>query len=664
MTRHRKFLKAEKARTKLKGAKLPKGLNVTKTEFKIRKIVIPEQLKDKSTSNQTLSRKLYSVKECLIRLGHNNPQHRSEALRNLKDIIETSPQEILDQHFSGVLKGIAEMAVDIERDNRREACRVLSLLLSEAIKIRSDGNNIEPFFNILCSYLRCAMTHITQSIQEDSLLLLDVLMTFVPKLVAVNRDKILPSYMDMISKLRSEARPERTLTVHLGSKITGVKWRIKVLERLCALLVAVNSEKRRTMRHNVEEFKGTAEVNVFEIDVDEAPQLPVNYFDPEKNFTFPIIAWHLEDYPDLSNMGDNSGKGTDEGEKIQSYVELTMPLMIETWLEVRPSAEQIEATGTTITTDAAYTLKLLIQVIQQLHALIELWCEEVKNDELSVWFKEKFSNDFQQHFLSSGFPFNQIDHAKRSSKGAERDLTRAGGVKCFIQNLMICNIYCRSVYRPEKFSQEVCSKVINYLKQCIRVWDTLPLEASYHLNIVLKSVFLVAKFPGGKDLLKSLIVFYLSQENASSSRKENTTKISILLCNILLDNELIKKFGPDMFQQWIKVLPEQLLGESVSQKVLDVFTHLCRQMNRHFLASLEQKLGDVVQNLFKIKVIGAPDELEGRKAIASLVYWIKNEAKLHEIRKLINTMENPADPIIVGYLNEIIDIRLRNLKSK
>lgn len=368
----------------------------------------------------------------------------------------------------------------------------------------------------------------------------------------------------------------------------------------------------------------------------------------------------------INFKGEDNSNGTDEGNKIQSYVELTMPLMVETWLEVRPSAEQIEATGTTISTDAAYTLKLLLQVIQQLHTLIELWCDEVKNVELSVWFKEKFSEDLQLHFFSAGFPFNQIDHAdsskKRSSKGGERDLTRAGGVKCYLQNLMICNIYCQSVYLPETFSQEICSKVINYLKQCVRVWDSLPIEASYQLNIVLKSVFLVAKLPGVKDLLKSLIAFYLSEENAF--RKENKTKISILLCNILLDNELVKKFGPDIFQQWIKVLPDQLLGESVSQRVLDVFTHLCRQMNRHFLASLEQKLGDVVQNLFKIKVIGAPDELEGKKAIASLVYWIKNETKLKEILKLLSAMKDPTDSIIVGYLNEIIEIRLRNLKNK
>lgn len=46
MSRHRKFVKSEKAKTKLKGNKLAKGLNVTKTDFKIKKIIIREQIKD------------------------------------------------------------------------------------------------------------------------------------------------------------------------------------------------------------------------------------------------------------------------------------------------------------------------------------------------------------------------------------------------------------------------------------------------------------------------------------------------------------------------------------------------------------------------------------------------------------------------------------------
>lgn len=56
MTRHKKFLKSEKAKTKLKGAKLQKGLNVTKTEFKVRKIVIRDQIKESTIVDGTIVR--------------------------------------------------------------------------------------------------------------------------------------------------------------------------------------------------------------------------------------------------------------------------------------------------------------------------------------------------------------------------------------------------------------------------------------------------------------------------------------------------------------------------------------------------------------------------------------------------------------------------------
>lgn len=66
MTRHKKFVKSEKAKTKLKGAKLPKGLNVTKTDFKIRKIIIREQIKDTTQTESGLI-----VRSSNIKVGFN-----------------------------------------------------------------------------------------------------------------------------------------------------------------------------------------------------------------------------------------------------------------------------------------------------------------------------------------------------------------------------------------------------------------------------------------------------------------------------------------------------------------------------------------------------------------------------------------------------------------
>lgn len=62
MTKHKKFVKTEKTKTKFKGAKLPKGLNVTKTEFKVRKIVIRDQIKESTVVDGTILRSNIKVK--------------------------------------------------------------------------------------------------------------------------------------------------------------------------------------------------------------------------------------------------------------------------------------------------------------------------------------------------------------------------------------------------------------------------------------------------------------------------------------------------------------------------------------------------------------------------------------------------------------------------
>lgn len=66
--RHKKDIKAEKAKTKLKQTKtkfLPKGLNVTNTAFKVKPIVIPEQLKKKD-DEEILSKRKLNVKVKVI----------------------------------------------------------------------------------------------------------------------------------------------------------------------------------------------------------------------------------------------------------------------------------------------------------------------------------------------------------------------------------------------------------------------------------------------------------------------------------------------------------------------------------------------------------------------------------------------------------------------
>lgn len=114
-TRHQKFLKSEKAKVKLKAKKelLPKGTNITNTTFKVKKIVIREQLK--TATNEPLSNYKLSLKELLSRLQHFNTTSRKDALIGLKQLITSNGEEILNVHVGQLISGVSPLALDKEK---------------------------------------------------------------------------------------------------------------------------------------------------------------------------------------------------------------------------------------------------------------------------------------------------------------------------------------------------------------------------------------------------------------------------------------------------------------------------------------------------------------------------------------------------------------------
>lgn len=176
----------------------------------------------------------------MSKLQHHNATNRSEGLRYLKELVTNRPVET-GNHLGTIIQGICQSSLDIEKDVRRESFKALNIVFST-----QESSIIAPFFNVITSYLRCAMTHINKQIQEDSLFLLDCLLTFTPELIAEHSDSIFSCFLEMISKLRSESRPDRTLSVNLGSQFTSVKWRTKVLERLLGILKTIVASKKRS----------------------------------------------------------------------------------------------------------------------------------------------------------------------------------------------------------------------------------------------------------------------------------------------------------------------------------------------------------------------------------------------------------------------------------
>lgn len=354
----------------LKGAKLAKGLNVTKADFKVRKIILKTQLKDTGFA------KKHNIKESITRLKHNNSSIKIETLKQIKEILDAYPEDIFPKYFGDLIQVCAGLCLELERDVRRESFRVLAVAFSQVSEAM-----VEPFFHILSSYLRCAMTHLNHIIQEDSLLLLDIMLEHTPSLVAKYHEKIFENFLDLISKIRNEAQPGRTLVVNVGKKTTNVMWRCQVLQRLLAILRAMN------MRGEARETEPRVEFLRDHRFADD--QEPV-YIDLRRNF-----IEHNNSLSFLFKTNYNAG-ATGEA-SVQSCVELIMPLLTESWMEIRPEEER--SGKVMIDKEAAGTLNLILAIIRELWNMVVAYDASLGQDLLQAWFRTSFTQKFTNLFV-------------------------------------------------------------------------------------------------------------------------------------------------------------------------------------------------------------------------------------------------------------------------
>lgn len=96
---------------------------------------------------------------------------------------------------------------------------------------------LSALFPVVITHLSCAMTHIEPSVRSDSLLLLDGMLTALPRLTAAHTPTLLPHFLDLISHQGSGQA--RSLSLNLDGKVTSDKWRCRVIGRLNRLFSVI-----------------------------------------------------------------------------------------------------------------------------------------------------------------------------------------------------------------------------------------------------------------------------------------------------------------------------------------------------------------------------------------------------------------------------------------
>ncbi|XP_012230863.1 testis-expressed protein 10 homolog [Linepithema humile] len=606
-------LKKEKAKVKLKAKKstnqLPKGLNITNTSFKVKKILIREQLQQRDETEIISTHKL-NIKDLLTRLQHHNSTMRGEALRQLKEILLRYPPKTLHSQLSSLLRGVAALSLDKEKDIRRDSLTALNLILSPISKTQ-----LMPFHEILISYLSCAMTHIDLHVKEDSLLFLDVLIQNCGNILAKNSHKILPNFLGMICSLHGEVKLNRQLTTTLKSKSTSVKWRIKVLERLANIFTSVIYHEKLRMNTiptlTVEAQKYTEYVPVYgdssirdcEIDLDK----------------------------DLSSVASCT-KETIFIEEFVKYVGLLMPLMFGIWLEVCPDEKIENYTEITNFGEVAALLKNIVEIIQSITEYIDmLECNvyDAKYTHLKYWFKDTFHNLYMKNFLSR-FPYEKAKQVNESRKRQEDFSQLKFTEECLEQNLGLCQIHIyftslinRNQQLP-KLTKDYCISIVKYLNGVIENWRDSP--ALPQLIKLLKTLFLKAGplwYANRVDLNDTLQL--MIEASSHLPRKEFQSQLSLIIGDILLDCNLIALHREEIFKNFVTILPSLLLRSSIDDMTIRMICQIVLRFKKWIREELVTKHEAIIENAKNINITGSHSDRQSRLMICNLFYFIDSQ---------------------------------------
>lgn len=467
---------------------------------------------------------------------------------------------------------------------------------------------LDPFFDIMSTYLRSAMTHIDNRIQEDSLLFLDILLLCTPEKVAKDFYKIIPNFLDMISKLRVDSKPGRALTVNLNSQMTSIKWRVKVLHRLQDFL-------HKFVEHN----------NIHKTDQTVAKNTYI--FDNKKMNNYTLFN---QSYTSVCNISCFSSRNVqdavllDEVQKFKEYIETLMPLLFETWVEVCPNVNSETNIETVVSQDAAILLKHTLEVVALLWLLVQYLNKKNPNSDIQKIFCIKYRQPFNQHFVRP-FPFVTNIRLRQVTTGNSPFEDGITDPKLVAQNLEICHLFIMfNPFISIKSQNREISSVLNYIEK------TFNQNTQDYINdVVLKILHTIfskevtswTKTLSVMDALFRKIIWAYFNKDMSNQFKQ---KVFAVLCKIALNDNLGHFHNSEAYEKWLNNLPDILLQETVTIETIDIIYKFATRNNRTFNIVVKPMLRSIIENLPKLAVSDTIDVSSGYHKLFSLLYWVKN----------------------------------------
>jgi len=530
----KKKKRAEKAKTKLKpktapGKHLPKGTNITKTEFKVTKIVIPSQLSRADQSGPITKKKL-GLKDVLSKLGHFSQSVRTDGLDGLKELV-TGAQggSLVLENLASIVTKVLPMTADKE-----PKLRTSSVALLEAVLKHVPPPTLEPLHGFLSAHLCCGLSHIDASIQFEGLTLLDSLVTVAPAFVADVYDQLLPNCLAQISSQGKKS----SLSTGVSDRISSLKWRTAVLQRLHKILQAVSA-------HQLSSRESETICNSLSFDSSSTVSCKL-YSGLASSGTAEWIG-----VKDLSNRQICQPT-------ILNHIHMIMPLLIETWVEATATSSSKEKKGSLIPPEVLDLLQCELGVIEQLIHLANLWEKSYgqKGKIVSV-FESSYLKDFVAHFVSF------LPYSLSSTKGTTSQQD------CLGENLQLGQLYLSMTRDP---SPELLASLLQLVIKAV--------AKKQQMVKVVCVVRLLLDIPSFSPQDGERCIELLEREYSSLPLK-SAARTAVL--DLFIDLILAGRFTQSL-EGWVESLGVGLCSDgfdqATSSKILNACLALAKQANK------------------------------------------------------------------------------------
>ncbi|XP_072365034.1 testis-expressed protein 10 homolog [Scyliorhinus torazame] len=583
-------------KVKLKvGKRKPKADNATDTSFKTHAIHVPEQLKS-DASLPTNHRKL-NIKDLLTQLHHYSSGVKQSALIGLKDLVSQHPS-VISSHLSSILSDVATVFTDKDPTVRSATVQLLNFLAP-----RISGDQMAPFYPLVCAHLSSAMTHIVEGIQEDALRILDILLEHYPELLTEHSSVLLKNFLELISHQRLSKELKAggkmsswMLSVNPNRRITSQQWRLNVLSRLRKFLQAIVEGSCQSVENEAifesDDRIGPEHVTTLQVTWENyaTGQQRIQLYEHSGSQPSTVIPFKLRPLLDAE-------ESLSSVENLKGFIQILVPLLLECWVEASP-AQLAGPTPSNLLEPEAMMLRLqVLSIIQLLWKLMQHQDETLK---LESWLRNHYLCDFKDHFLKH-FPYSVLETARHKKKdGAKKDKRAAAFMSNadhpLALNLALCQVMVSltnalTVHLDTDWLEQIRKFVTESLSDGRKLTSQ---QLNGMLMLVRRLVLVQCNRGSTEELLRAVYAQYQQQGLSLSVRT--------MLLNFFSGLYLREKTSSNLqisrskvLSRWLAWLPLQLaqLGSRnplLSAQLIDVIHVAAARSNKELLQSLQSNV--------------------------------------------------------------------------